>query len=306
MVSNALESLSLSESTKSNGLSYGAGEDISLDSCDMQLSPDLASILYSFNNLIEQSMYHGNLMRSASSAGETITRSNQDIQISMPKRAETFNGASSSKESQIQSININADLLKSRVYKNAMSAGCINGLDAIGGYNINSLIIGEQQAKMINGVGTTLSTNSNGSDGAVSHSHTNSDLSADSGYQSRLCVDLSHDIDGENCSCSFYENNQIINSLSNSKNRMHIHTHNGLAGLTKKQQQQLHNTQLPMPPLSTLPTRIALAHFESIIKNVYNDYLRLKTENENLKKELDDKNKSIDLLKASMNEIRVN
>jgi hypothetical protein len=40
-----------------------------------------------------------NLMRSASSAGETVTKSNQEIHITIPKRAETFNGASTTKDS---------------------------------------------------------------------------------------------------------------------------------------------------------------------------------------------------------------
>jgi hypothetical protein len=38
-------------------------------------------------------------MRSASSAGETVTKSNQEIHITIPKRAETFNGASTTKDS---------------------------------------------------------------------------------------------------------------------------------------------------------------------------------------------------------------
>ena len=47
------------------------------------------------------------------------------MHASIPKRAETFNGASS-KECPMSNININADILKSRVYKNAVSAGCIH------------------------------------------------------------------------------------------------------------------------------------------------------------------------------------
>lgn len=49
---------------------------------DLQLSADLADLLYSFNNIIEGSvgsMFHGNLMRSASSAGETITKNIYEV-----------------------------------------------------------------------------------------------------------------------------------------------------------------------------------------------------------------------------------
>jgi hypothetical protein len=77
------------------------------DNNEMVLSNDLANIIYSFNNLIQDNLFHGNLMRSASSAGETVTRNNQIIHVSIPKRAETFNGASSSKETQNLSSDIN-------------------------------------------------------------------------------------------------------------------------------------------------------------------------------------------------------
>jgi hypothetical protein len=82
-----------------------------LDNNEMVLSNDLANIIYSFNNLIQDNLFHGNLMRSASSAGETVTRNNQIIHVSIPKRAETFNGASSSKETQNLSSDINGKLI---------------------------------------------------------------------------------------------------------------------------------------------------------------------------------------------------
>jgi hypothetical protein len=44
-------------------------------------------------------------MRSASSAGETMTRANHDPHTSIPKRAETFNGASSKDLNLLLSIN---------------------------------------------------------------------------------------------------------------------------------------------------------------------------------------------------------
>jgi hypothetical protein len=77
---------------------------------EMLLSNDLANILYSFNNLLEDNLFQGSLIRSASSAGETITRNNQIVHVSVPKRAETFNGASSSKENQHLAADINGNL----------------------------------------------------------------------------------------------------------------------------------------------------------------------------------------------------
>ena len=85
------------------------------DNNEMVLSNDLANIIYSFNNLIQDNLFHGNLMRSASSAGETVTRNNQIIHVSIPKRAETFNGASSSKETQNMSSDINGKLLVNKL-----------------------------------------------------------------------------------------------------------------------------------------------------------------------------------------------
>lgn len=52
---------------------------------DMQLSVDLANLLYSFNSIIESSLFHGNLMRSASSAGETITKNSHEVLYRLKK-----------------------------------------------------------------------------------------------------------------------------------------------------------------------------------------------------------------------------
>ena len=138
-------------------------------------------------------------MRSASSAGETVTKNTQDPHVSMPKRAETFNGASSSKESQVSTLNINANILQSYLQKSN---------------NISESISNDGSTKVSK-------TNSNASDvtsGLAVRPNGNSDLSADFGYHSRLCVDLNHDIDGEHCSCSVYEVNQSVNSTRNKVN----------------------------------------------------------------------------------------
>ena len=255
----------------------------------MQLSPDLANILYSFNNLFEQSLFPANLMRSASSAGETITRSSQEAHVSIPKRAETFNGASS-KESQMSSININADILKARVYKNAISAGCINGL-----MNGSTKIDGSATS------GATISSSSDSGCSVVNPNIISSDLSADSGYHSRLCVDQNHDT--ENCSCTVFDNNlnkikqlslanRTANGKSNSKSS------NGTSASSCSNSSTATSS-------SSGTTSIPKTHFESILKYILNDYVRLKSENENLKRELETKNGSLDVFKSTMEECKV-
>ena len=253
----------------------------------MQLSPDLANILYSFNNLFEQSLFPANLMRSASSAGETITRSSQEAHVSIPKRAETFNGASS-KESQMSSININADILKARVYKNAISAGCINGL-------MNG-------SAKIDGSATSGATISSSSDSGCSVVNSNiiisSDLSADSGYHSRLCVDQNHDT--ENCSCTVFDSNlnkikqlSLANRKANGKSNSKSSNGTSASSCSNSTSSSSGTTSIPK------------THFESILKYILNDYVRLKSENESLKRELEAKNGSLGVLKSTMEECKV-
>lgn len=258
-----IEALNLSDSALNTNTNSSVVASPNPNANDLLLSTDLANILYSFNSIIGHSLFPVNLMRSASSAGETITRSSQDIQVSIPKRAETFNGASSSKESQMSTLNnLNSDLLKNRVYKNAISSGCIHSL---------------------------LSNNiqSNASEAGTTNSQTNSDLSADSGYQSRLCVDQNHDIDGENCSCAFFENNKILNRKASNASSPDT------------------NSTSSSSSSSNTTTQISREQFESILKVILGDYMRIKKENGDLKKEIDNKNKSIDLLKKAMDEYKV-
>jgi hypothetical protein len=260
-------------------------ENISLSSCDMQLSPDLANILYSFNNLFDHALFPANLIRSASSAGETVTRNNQEMHASMPKRAETFNGASS-KECPMSNININADILKSRVYKSAVSAGCIHHHH--GGHDKKSE-----------------SRSSNESVKMKKHHHhhhqngdgvTNTDLSADSGYHSRLCVDQNHDVDPENCSCTFiFENTSASKSFNHKRpnEKCEVLDQDTLIEDIHRRHQQASHASIPK------------AHFESILKFILDDYMRLKNENEMLRTQLNKKDKSIDTLKSTMEECKV-
>ena len=263
------------------------GENISLNSCDMQLlSPDLASILYSFNDLFEHALFPANLIRSASSAGETVTRNSQEMHASVPKRAETFNGASS-KESD--AININADILKSRVYKNEKKSDHLHHHHHHHGHEM-----------------------------AKSHNIIHTDMSADSGYHSRLCVDQNHDIDPENCSCTAIRENADSQSNLSQKNgkimqrKTHSDTNNNLAEQQKEatvagetdessdvfiQQQQQNGTSTA----ASMPK----AHFESILKFILDDYMRIKCENETLRSQLETRNKSIDMLKTTMEECKV-
>ena len=57
-------------------------------------------------------------MRSASSAGETVTKSGQEAHASMPKRAETFNGASTTKDPPMPTLNINGTFLDLSLFLN--------------------------------------------------------------------------------------------------------------------------------------------------------------------------------------------
>ena len=50
---------------------------------------------------------------------------------------------------------------------------------------------------------------------------------------------------------------------------------------------------------------IPKAHFESILKFILDDYMRLKNENEMLRTQLNKKDKSIDTLKSTMEECKV-
>ena len=154
------------------------------------------------------------------------------------------------------------------MYKNALSAGCING--------INGLTIGSAAC----------------SEAGVSYSNTNSDLSADSGYHSRLCVDLNHDLDSENCSCSFYETHNI-RPLSYRKSTVSTSSNGSNSISISNTSSQNSSTTIPK------------SHFETILKSILNDYVRVKAENENLRKELEIKNKSISLLKSTMDECKV-
>jgi len=229
---------------------------------DMNISPDIANILYSFNNLIEQNIFQSNLMRSASSAGETVTRNTQDPHVSMPKRAETFNGASSSKESQVSTLNLNANILQSYLHK---------------ANNITESDSGEGSLKTIS------KTSSNASDTLVVRPSANSDLSTDFGYHSRLCVDLNHDIDGENCSCSMFDANHSVSNKGKSKNIKNL---NGRK-----------NSNAPEENKSMSLTK---GQFESMLRTILSDYMRIKSENEQLRREIEISNSSLAKIKSSL------
>ncbi len=240
-------------------LSDNANSNMNSES-DMNISPDIANILYSFNNLIEQNIFQSNLIRSASSAGETVTRNTQDPHVSMPKRAETFNGASSSKESQVTTLNLNANILQSYLHKTN---------------NISESDSGEGSSK------TVSKTSSNASDTLAVRPIVNTDLSTDFGYHSRLSVDMHQDIDGDICSCSVFDGNHSVNNnnkIKNSKSlngRKSIPEENKLMSLTKGQ-------------------------FESILRTILSDYMRIKSENEQLRKEIEISNSSLEKIKSSL------
>lgn len=168
-------------------------------------------------------------MRSASSAGETVTQRHvaQDPHISMPKRAETFNGASL-KDSI---LNINANLLQTYLNKD-----------------------GPEKSDSL----------------AIRYIAANSDLSSDFGYHSRLCVDINHDIDGDNCACSLSDANHSL--LKSGKK---------IAGEKDA-------------------TLISKGQFEGILKTILNDYMRIKGENEQLRRDLEISDSSLAKIKSSL------
>ena len=290
LMSNPIEPLNLTDSmvnssvaspntnSNSNNTNFTAANSESIanesSNSDMQLSPDLANILYSFNYLIEQSLCHGSLMRSASSAGETITRGNQEIQASIPKRAETFNGASA-KDTQIATISINSDLIKSRVYTTTANQILENGDEDCSRRIMKN--ISNCSGKM-NIMGNS---NCSSSDAGVSHqSNGNSEESGDSGYQSRLCMDFNHDVDNaETCSCTF-ESGKSMKQLSDLIHLKRLFANDATPSISK-------------------------THFESIIKSILTDYVRVKNENEDLKKNMASKEKTIDYLKKTVDECKV-
>lgn len=204
---------------------------------ELTISSDIAGLILTFNSLLSNNMTV-NLMRSASSAGETITKCSQDNQICIPKRAETFNGASSSKESQMSIININAELFqKSKIFQSNSSKNC-----------------------------ETLSTTTN----TESDYSTTTNKSADSGYQSKSCC-IYADIDQSVTAC-------ICNDKPDEKNN--FFNENSLQSLPRN-------------------------NFEQMLRTILNDYTKTKKENFELRKSLENKDKSIDLLKKALDEYKV-
>ena len=112
-------------------------------------------------------------------------------------------------------------------------------------------------------------TNSSVSDitanGLAVRSNATSDTSADFGYHSRLCVDLNPDLDGENCSCSLEgnANSQAASSAGGKKGAK-------ACGGGRRS-----------------ATSITRGQFEGILKTILGDYVRIKNENEVLRRELE-------------------
>ncbi len=105
------------------------------------------------------------------------------------------------------------------------------------------------------GMASACSTNSD------SISHTNTDLSGDSGYQSRLCVDLNQEYENETYSCAC-----DVNKIYQEKSKT----------ISLKDQ------------------------VESMLKCLLNDYLRVKDENESLRIEVELRGKTIDTLHENL------
>ena len=192
------------------------------------------------------------LMRSASSAGESSSRVNPDVyHTSVPKRAETFNGASSSKETNI-SLNIN-EISKTRAHKVSTSSSSY--------MNCGSSI------------------SSGGSNNDTHLTNLNTDLSADSGYQSRLCVNQNHELDGDSCACTCFTD-------FNNNNNKNINNDNS--------QDESYRAA------SAYKLRL-----EDLVRYIIKDYVKLKDENTSLKEDIENKQKTIELLQQKVDSIKV-
>ena len=209
---------------------------------------DINCLVEALSQNQNERMTLSNLMRSASSAGETASRSNQEIyHTSIPKRAETFNGASAAKENNI-SMNIN-EISKSRNHK-----------------------VSSSSSSFIN-CGSSISSGSN-NDTNVKNLNLNTDLSGDSGYQSRLCVNQNHELDGESCVCTCCS--EYSNKNSNEEDI-----------------------------LSCSKTSSYKLRLEDLVRYIIKDYVKLKEENSCLKEDLENKQKTIDSLQQKFDSIKV-
>ena len=170
-------------------------------------------------------------------------------------------------------MSIASDILKSRAYKNSI---CIHH---------NSTSSSNSSTSSTSGHETNKTAEHNPKLGSK-------DLSADSGYHSRLCVDQSHETDPDNCSCS----------RRHTLDHVDVNHRKSDVACDALEQETLVmeevSQQLPLASMSK-------AHFESILKFILDDYMRLKSENEMLRSQMSKKDKSIDMLKLTMEECKV-
>ena len=119
------------------------------------------------------------------------------------------------------------------------------------------------------------SISSAGSNIDTNATNLNTDLCGDSGYQSRLCVNLNHELDGENCVCTCcLDNKQNISPENNIQDEL---------STSKAYKLQL----------------------ESLVRYIIKDYVKIKEENASLKEDLDSKRKTIELLQEKVELIKV-
>lgn len=209
--------------------------------------------------------------------------------MSMPKRAETFNGASSTSKEE---LNIScAEMLKSRMMYMKTSSSSSSS----------------SSSNTTTTTTTTAATNSFNE--SASHHHNNNqddvksdkaaETAVDSAYHSRVAVD-------NVCSCE--------PAAKSSSSSCVACCGGGNATTTSKSVSRKSSgisrvgaidESSSIPNGTTTTASIPRAHFESMIKFLLNDYIRVKNDNDVLKRELVSRDKTIDVLRKAIDECQV-
>lgn len=225
-------------------------------------------------------------------------------QTSMPKRAETFNGASSTSKEE---MNIScAEMLKSRMMymktavasnttttmTTATNSSCLNDLSSCN----------HDHDHHASSSSSSSTTGSNEDAKSVSNRlslETTTNGGVDSAYQSRVGVDMNI-MDGEECSCVF------VSGDMSRKSTGCVSCSGGYKSVSRKSSGISRVATIDEgKSLNTGTASIPRAQFENMIKFLLNDYIRVKNDNEGLKRELQTKDNTIDVLRKAIDECRV-
>lgn len=224
----------------------------------------------------------------------------------MPKRAETFNGASSTSKEE---MNIScAEMLKSRMMymktavasnttttmNTATNSSCLNDLSSCNHDH-------DHHASSSSSSSSTTGSNEDAKSvsNRLSLETTTTTGGVDSAYQSRVGVDMNI-MDGEECSCVF------VGGDMSRKSTGCVSCAGGYKSVSRKSSGISRVATIDEgKSLNTGTASIPRAQFENMIKFLLNDYIRVKNDNEGLKRELQTKDNTIDVLRKAIDECRV-